>query len=288
MIDSVNNITSLSSHSSVSEQLAYNETSEYGSVGYFQEDFGGYCLEGRVLFNQNKDWPTTLFVHGARSDYTEMNALLFALQKQGISTLSFNLSGHNKTSGISLFATSLQNNLEECQRFFSRLAKSNNYTVIGHSLGGALAGKLTSLNLDTVANLVLFCPAVYADNAYAAHFGSEFTKAISPPLSFLDSTGLIFLKTFKGNVSLIMGEFDGLNSAAYGKAPGTSAGTIELNGQTYYSPIPLEVVEGIKNNVPKNQMHYFCIPQCDHQLASWLRSNPKLAQNLVEKIWQDY
>tara|TARA_R110001583_G_C5636665_1_gene407544 strand:- start:707 stop:958 length:252 start_codon:yes stop_codon:yes gene_type:complete len=71
-------------------------------------------LEGCELYGVKKESVnhTNLFsIHGARSDYTSLNSILYPLQLLGISSLSFNLSGHRISSDIE--ASSLEKNLQE-------------------------------------------------------------------------------------------------------------------------------------------------------------------------------
>jgi pimeloyl-ACP methyl ester carboxylesterase len=273
----------LDSDSSVAQHWQYHELMP-GKAGYFRESFENYDLEGRVLFAKDEHWPQILFIHGARSDYTEMNALLTAMQQQGVSTLSFNMSGHNRCSSVSVYQTSLQQNLQEAESFYRHLQADMPHTVMGHSLGGALAVKLAVRFPEKINRLVLFCPAVYADAAYPVHFGRDFTQAISSPFSFLNSEIFAYLKKFTGKLVLIMGEYDGLPSKNFDKPAGVSAGEIDIGGQKKYSPIPFEVVEQIKTAITKERFLSLLIPDCDHDIAGWLRQNPENCNELVKKI----
>ena len=272
----------LYSDSQIADKWQYHEQIS-GRVDYFTESFGQYDLEGRILFADDEHWPKTLFIHGARSDYTEMNALLSMMQQQGVSSLSFNLSGHNRCAPIDVYHTSLQQNLQEAERFYQHLS-GNLHTVIGHSLGGALAVKLAVQHPDKVDRLILFCPAVYADAAYPVAFGRDFTQAISTPFSFLNSEIFDFLKRFKGKLVLVMGQYDGLPAQNFGKVKGVSAGEVQIKGKKYYSPIPFEVVDKIKDCVSEERLLSLTIPDCDHDIAGWLRQNPEKGQKLIEEI----
>ena len=273
----------LDSDSSVAQHWQYHERMP-GKAGYFSESFENYELEGRVLFAKDEHWPQTLFIHGARSDYTEMNALLAMMQQHGVSSLSFNLSGHNRCSPVDIYHTSLQQNLQEAIRFYQHLFADQPHTVIGHSLGGALAVKLAVSFPETINRLILFCPAVYADAAYPVAFGRGFTQVISTPFSFLNSEIFAFLKRFTGKLVLVMGEYDGLPAQDFGKAKGISAGEIEINGKKQYSPIPFEVVNQIKESVPDKQLLSLTVSGCDHDIAGWLRQNPEEGNKLIKQI----
>ncbi|MDY7577522.1 alpha/beta hydrolase [Herbaspirillum sp. RTI4] len=273
---------SILSESSVSDQWMFSETPP-GPASYFVEDFGTYQLEGRVLFSQDQCWPSVLTIHGARSDYTKLNVLMYGLQKQGISTLGFNLSGHSAASNVALSQTSLRNNLKESDRFFGRL-KDGSCTVMGHSLGGALALKLAAAHPERIDKLVLFCPAVYGDLAYGPLFGGAFKRAISVPNGFLRTDAFEFLRQFKGKLMLVIGQYDGLRSTDYGGVDGTSAGVVLIDGVKQYSAIPREVIDCIKAAIPAPHLEVLTLPDCDHGISSWLRANPIAADRLTQKV----
>lgn len=166
---------------------------------HFTESFNHYQLEGRVLqaTATENGWPKLLAIHGARSDYTKLNPLLYLLQANGIGSLGFNLSGHNEISGIEINNTSLWNNFAESLHFANLLGE-NLKAVIGHSMGGALALKVAEAHRQTVNKIVLFCPALYPEEAYHCPFGEVFRQKISIPLGFSDSLSLNFLREFEG------------------------------------------------------------------------------------------
>jgi alpha-beta hydrolase superfamily lysophospholipase len=181
--------------------------------------FDGYSLEGRFR------WPASrrcglLALHGARSDHRRLDPLLSPLQAAGVGSLAGDLSGHTEQSPLANIGTSLANNLREALQF-SELLGPELDTVFGHSLGGALAMKLAQQRRQTVRTLVLSGPALYPEAAYAvARFGPAFTRAISTPFGFMDSASLPFLRSFEGQVVLIVGEYDGLPAEQHGGVRG--------------------------------------------------------------------
>jgi pimeloyl-ACP methyl ester carboxylesterase len=158
--------------------------------------------------------------------------------------------------------------------------------VIGHSLGGALALKLAQAHRASVRRIVLFCPALYAEAAWQQPFGSPFKSAISVPYGFLDSPSLDFLRTFDGKVLLVIGEYDGLRSTAFGGIPGTSAGMQQMSARVINSAIPYEVIEAIEKSLPPHQFRKIVLPGCDHAVSTWLRENPLHTAELANEIAQ--
>ncbi|MCD5993905.1 alpha/beta hydrolase [Pseudomonas sp. CDFA 602] len=275
--------------SAITSRLQFNEPAA-GPAFYFSEPFAGYALEGRVLLNRTQPsvMPHVLAIHGARSDYSKLNGLLYPLQAAGVASLSFNLSGHNTTTDISAEDTSLTRNLEESLRFAGHPGAALD-TVIGHSLGGALALKVAEVHRATVRKIILFCPAVYPEAAYAQPFGKPFKRVLSVPYGFLDSSSLAFLRTFAGKVMLVIGEFDGLRSTAFGGIAGKAAGLVQVRNDQQTargvnSAIPWEVIDAIENSVSPDQLEKLVLPGCDHAISAWLGDHPQHARDLAKKI----
>lgn len=257
---------------------------------YFVEEFDGYQLEGRVLpaAQQGVELPQLLAIHGARSDYTKLNALLYPLQSLGIASLSFNLSGHNAASGVGLEDTSLGNNMQEALRYSSRL-DTTLHAVLGHSLGGALALKVAEAHRASVKKIVLFCPALYSEDAYHRRFGNPFKEIISVPFGFLDSQSLTFLREFDGDLMLIIGQYDALKSTDFGGIAGKSAGAVSVRNnqskeRTINSAIPFEVIDAIEKSITPQRLRKIVLPECDHAVSAWLRADPARAQWVASEV----
>ncbi|WP_178117825.1 alpha/beta hydrolase [Pseudomonas sp. R5(2019)] len=259
----------------------FNEPCQ-GTEGFITQHFGEYTLEGRVLGIEHQQLPSVFVIAGARSDYTKLNPLLYRLQARGIASLTGNLSGHSDCAMLKPSPTTLNANLREAERFHN-LHKDTLNIIIGHSLGGALALKLAARYSTSTQKLILICPAIYADSAYPVEFGPGFKHLISQPYSFLFSDTFEFLRTFEGRVLLIMGQYDGLEGAAHGQKPGTSAGLISLDGAVRYSPIPKEVIDKIKQSA--RHLISITLPGCDHYIAAHLRANPVIAEHLADEVF---
>ncbi len=136
---------------------------------------------------------------------------------------------------------------------------------------------------------MLSCPAIYLERAYFQPFGSRFRRKISVPFGFLDSLSIQFLREFEGEWMLIMGQYDGLNSAEAGGIEGQSAGLVSVADEkggmrTVNSAIPFEVVDAIEKSLTPDRFRKIVLPECDHAVSAWLRANPAQARNLACEI----
>ncbi|MDH0730591.1 alpha/beta fold hydrolase [Pseudomonas sichuanensis] len=253
-----------------------------GAERFIDEAFDGYRQQARLLLPDSERAPPVFVVGGARSDFTRLNPLLYRLQQQGIGSLTGNLSGHSLASEPGARDASLASNLQEALRFHQHL-DSRSDTLIGHSLGGAIALKLAAQR-PNVRKLVLICPAVYPDAAHSAPFGPAFTAAIRKPYAFLDCDSYAFLRQFQGRVLLVIGEYDGLNSRVHGQGAGTSAGVRRMAGVERYSPIPEEVTHSLLRSVPAPYVECLMLTDCDHGIAAHLRDRPEVADQVAQAV----
>lgn len=249
--------------------------------------FDGYSLAGRYL------WPPSqrcglLAIHGARSDHRRLDPLLRLLQAAGVGSLAGDLSGHTERSPLANTDTSLANNFREALRFSELLGPALD-TVFGHSLGGALAMKLAQQCERTVRTLVLSGPALYPEAAYAvARYGPAFTRAISTPFGFMDSSSLPFLRSFGGHVVLVVGQYDGLPAEQHGGVRGRSAGLVDVRdssgaSRAVYSPIPAEVFEAIRD-AASGHLSEIVLEACDHKVFSHLAQHPDAGRALAQRL----
>ena len=264
-------------------KLIFNEQPP-GKVEYVEMPFDGYELEGRILYNESRHDPWVLSIHGARADYTKSNAVSFGLQERGYSLLGLNMSGHGQAGALEPAQTTLANNITEAEAFFGELDSNRPKIVFGFSLGGTPALKLLDQHSDDIDKLVLFYPGIYAKDSYDRHFGDEFRSVISQPFSYRNNDVIEPLRSFKGDLLLVVGEYDGLDPEAYDKPAGTSAGEIDVDGKKYYSPIPKEVIDMVYDAIPEERRQRITIPDCDHSVILWMRDHPEQASTLLDQI----
>jgi len=251
---------------------------------YFEHDFAEYSLEARILYNENNETPWVLSVHGARSDYAKSDEVTVGLQKRGYSILGFNMSGHNDASKIPVEQTTLGNNIKETEAFYSYLDPQRKKKIIAYSLGATPALKALGAHRDEVDKVVLFGPGIYSTRTYDTYFGEEFRSIVTTPFSYRDNDVIQILQAYQGELLIIRGEYDGLDSVTYGKPLGTSAGEVHINDQHYYSPIPKEVIEMICNAVPTNRCKMITIPGCDHGVVPWMVNHQNEGEKILNEI----
>lgn len=255
-----------------------------GRAEYFQHSFGDYALEARILYNEVGEDPWILSIHGARADFTKSDAVAYGLQERGYSLLGINMSGHSRAGVLEPEQTTLGDNVREVETFFSYLDNGHKKTVIAYSLGGTPALKLLEAHADEIDRLVLFYPGVYSKDAYDKHFGAEFRDTITKPYSYRNNDTIELLRSFKGKLLLVKGQYDGLDPEKYGKPAGGSAGEVEVDGVTYYSPIPKEVIDLVYSAVPEDRREIIEVPNCGHSVVLYMRDHPTEAAELLDHI----
>lgn len=251
---------------------------------YLTHDFGAYSSEARIVYNQDREEPWVISIHGAKGDYTKNDLFTLGLRQRGYSVLSMTLSGHSVASGVAPEDTSLGNNMREVETFFEYLDPKRKKIVIGYSMGGTSALNLLREHAEEIEKLILFYPGIYDAAGYDKHFGPEFRSVISKPYSYRNNDTVELLRSFPGKVLLVCGEYDGLDPVAYGKPAGGSAGEVVVDGLTYYSPIPKEVIDMIMDAAPEGRKQFIEVAGCDHSIAPRLREQPEKAKQLLDQM----
>lgn len=255
-----------------------------GRTRYFAHAFETYAVEGRILFNSANEDPWVFSIHGARADFTKSDAVSFGLQQKNYSILSMNMSGHSKASPRKPEETILGDNVLEVETFYDYLNKRKKKIVIAYSLGGTPALNLLKNHASDIDKLVLFYPGIYTKAAYTKHFGKEFKDTVSEPFSYRQNDTISLLKSFKGELLLVKGEYDGLDPELYNKPAGGSAGEVIIDKKSYYSPIPKEVIDLVYHAVPNTRRKLIEIPQCGHSVVLWMREHQSEAEIFLNQI----
>lgn len=254
--NTISKVTKLPMHKLKNEYSVENENSFF-----FVHDFGTYELEAKFSYCNGFPQKIALLIHGGNSDLSSLSPLEDLLRIENIGTLSFNLSGLNSTSKTK---SSLSQNINESIAFYSLLKKVD--IVIGYSLGGYIAIHLAKK--FQVDQLILFCPAIYSDQAVNKTYGNEFKNEISKPYSFYSSSIWHFLMNYRKDVLIVYGELDGIKTN-----DGKSKGFYEINGMTQYSPIPYEIVQTFKKiSIRKANFNLIIEKNKDHYLLKNIKT----------------
>lgn len=208
--------------------------------------------------NSNQS-PQFIFLHGAGNAVKErVGSIASPIIKTGHSIVSFDFSGHGKSSGT-IKNSSLKKRVDEAIGVINYFTKDKPLTVCGSSMGGYIAAKL--LDVFEVETLILFCPALYDRKAYDVQFDNGFTDIIRSFESWRNTDVLTLLEKFTGNLLVVMGEDDEV----------IPAGVIELIMQH-------------TQNARKKEL--YIIPGCPHGINTWILENERERVRLYSKIFE--
>jgi len=213
----------------------------------------GETIAATIDWNANKDKPTIMCLHGGGSGNREKVAVFtkcFA-NEANISCIRFDHSGWGESSGASQQG-SLKKRVEEALAASQFMDLEKPLTIMGSSMGGPMVMELTwHLN---VRNAILFCPALYAVEAFDVPFGEEFAAILRSENSFLRADTKM-LENYTGNFLHIIGEHDNI----------IPKGVTQLYEQ--------HIVHAAKRE-------FICIPNAGHQLYPFFAEN-KMEQDKI-------
>lgn len=197
-----------------------------------------------------------LFLHGAgKSTKDKISPLAQALVENQISSFAFDFSGHGESSGT-LQESSLQKRVQEAQSAMEQFAREK-LTICAFSMGGHIALEL--LRTDSIQNLILFCPAIYAPEAFDQPFDVRFSNVIRQPESWKNANVVKLLQRFTGKMLVLIGENDEV--------------------------IPKGVIDLIDSNATNaRKKEIFVIPNVGHQILSAANENENLWKTIVNKV----
>jgi pimeloyl-ACP methyl ester carboxylesterase len=198
---------------------------------------------------------TILFLHGAgNSNGARVSYLTTPLAQRGISSAAIDFSGHGVSTG-KLEESSLLKRSLEAKDAASIL--SGPIAVCGSSMGAHIAIKLLESTL--VGTLILFCPAVYASEAYGVQFNKGFSQLIRQPRSWRGSDTFTVLGHFTGILLIVVGALDDVIPP-------------DLPKMLY------EAAERVRRK------EIMTIPKANHKLHAWLQDHPEDAERVIDKI----
>lgn len=197
-----------------------------------------------------------LFLHGAgNASKTSTHYLEEALQKQGLSTFSFDFPGHGK-SLEKLEESSLEKRYQAAKHAASKLKSP--FGICATSMSGTTAIQLLK-DFPDIQSLILFAPALYDKAAYTIPFGEGFSEIIRQEKSWRNSEELSLLQNYKGKLLIFVGENDPV--------------------------IPKEVIELLDlNSTESGQKAVFVLPNCKHNIHRWAQKSPENMSFIMEKI----
>ena len=195
--------------------------------------------------------------HGAgRSNKERILYLLRELVlRTDSSAFTFDFSGHGQSSG-KLNELSLEKRAEQARCVIEKFG-ANDSIMIGSSMGGDTA--LRMLRLFEPKLVVLFCPAIYAEEAFNIPFTDKFTEIIRKPYSWKTSGALKYLDEYQGKLLIFIGTEDAV--------------------------IPEGVIELLDKHSSKvSRKEIIRIPNCSHRMHEFFPNNMKEKEAVISKI----
>lgn len=213
--------------------------------------------EGIIITKEVTQKPSFVFIHGAGAG-TKERIYTFSdfLMEQGISMVSFDQSGAG-SDAANLQQTSLSERAKESKYVIQTFADVDNLTVCGSSMGGEIAVRM--LEFFPIKNLILFCPGIYDAKAFPVRFDEGFTDIIRQSDSWKNSHAFSLLKSFTGNLLVVIGSEDQV--------------------------IPAGVIESIDVEATNTKRKEILrIPECPHGYQGWLAEHPDWALIVAKKV----
>jgi len=218
---------------------------------------GNEKLSGTLIFSKENGKIDIFSFHGAGRSTKER--ILYLLRELVLRTktnaFAFDFSGHGKSSG-QLSELSLEKRAEQARYAIEKFG-TNDSIIIGSSMGGDTA--LRMLNYFNPKLIVLFCPAIYAGEAFKIPFTDKFTEIIRKPDSWKTSDVLKSLEEYQGKLLIFIGNEDEV--------------------------IPEGVIELLDKHSPKvTKKEIIRIPNCSHRVHEFLPNNGVEKEMVISKI----
>lgn len=205
---------------------------------------------------------TAVLLHGAgRGSKERLLPLLSAFADQDCHALSFDFSGHGRSTG-KLSELSLRRRFEQAAAVIDAHAGDGPLTLVGFSMSGQTVADLVRHYGRRVVSVGLGAPGVFAAAAWDEPFGDgtgSFTKVLRTQGSWRDSPALPAFRAFGGRAVLVV--------------PGTD------------TVIPAEVTEAIEEALcARARYSRFELPEAEHKLGLWFRDHPEDGSRLATEL----
>ena len=200
----------------------------------------------------------SLILHGAGKAHSgRYEKLRLKLAENGFGKIIFDYPGHGQSSH-NIGDSSLQIRTQVAQFFLDELPSSD-LTIFSFSMSGHVTLELLKKNLNSIQNLILFCPAIYSKEAFEINFGPEFSQVIRQPESWKNHDLKTPLENFQGKLLIVIGENDEV--------------------------IPREVVQTIYDlAVNTSKKEILELPNVSHLIGNWLNEKPENVDWMVRKV----
>lgn len=198
-----------------------------------------------------------LSIHGAGPAGRELiDYLLRDLTAElDLECVTFDFPGHGESPG-SRAKSSLQQRVAETKVVIDALISPSPIILVATSMGGHIALEL--LPALSVSHLILFCPAVYAAEAYGVRFDSGFTEILRTPQSYRSQQVLQNLQQFTGKVLILVGTEDKI--------------------------IPPEVIALYEGSIPSGAGQVVWLPGAEHVIHRWARKSPQAHAVVLDAV----
>ncbi len=198
-----------------------------------------------------------LCLHGAgMSDRSRYASLRQTLADRGHSSCAFDFLGHGETGG-DITSSSLEKRTRQAEAVISAQKLQMPLTIIAGSMAGYNAIKLTEIL--SVESMILFVPAVYRSDAYAVHFGEQFSKLIREPQSWNETDAWEILGKYTGKLLIIVGDKDEV--------------------------VPFELTQKIYDSASNASSREIIVEQnASHAVMKYLEEHPDEFARITEKV----
>ena len=223
----------------------------------FRININGEELACALDYTKENRIPSVISLHGggpSDRNCTKYLSELFLNQNRSVLRLDF--SGHGGSTGT-VKKSSLIKRFNEASGIMRHFGMSGGITVIGSSMGGYIASKLTEA--FDVRDLILFCPAAYSVRAWSVPFDSGFTEIIRSEKSYLDSDLEDVLNRFSGRSLFFIGNKDDV--------------------------IPEEVVRQYERGLVNCRwFKKIIIDNCPHPIHHWSIDYPDVRKMIIDEL----